>query len=102
MNLEKIKKIIDIPLISDADKETLIINEISKNKNVIPALINILHAEREHKSELINSMNLMLSKVDVILKQPKLNKDGFIQKEISEFYEKSGMNHCFKNTIKTQ
>jgi len=100
MNLNKIKEIIELPLISKSDKESLIINEISKNENVLPTILRILNAERERKNELVNTMNLLLSKADVGLKEPKLNKDGFMQKEISEFYDTAEVNHCFKNTKK--
>ena len=97
MNLNKIKEIIEMPLISEADKQNLIRNEISKNKNALPTLLSLLSAERERKSELISTMNLLLSKADVGLKEPKLNEDGFMQKEISEFYNTAEVNHCFKN-----
>ena len=100
MNLNKIKKIIELPLISEADKESLIINEISKNENVVPIILEILNAERVSKSELVSTMNLLLSKADVGLREPKFNEDGFMQKEISEFYDTAEINHCFKNTKK--
>jgi len=100
MNLNKIKEIIELPLISEADKQNLIIIEISKNENALPTLLGLLNAERERKNELVSTMNLLLSKADVGLKEPTLNKNGFMQKEISEFYETSEVNHCFKNTKK--
>ena len=68
MNLNKIKEIIEMPLISEADKQNLIINEISKNDNALPTLLGILNAERERKNELVSKMNLLLSKADVGLK----------------------------------
>lgn len=100
MNLNKIKEIIELPLISDADKEILIINEISKNENVVPTILRILNAERERNNELVSTMNLLLSKADVGLKEPKLNENGFMQKEISEFYDTAEVKHCFKNAKK--
>lgn len=100
MNLNKIKEIIEMPLISEADKEILIIEEISKSENVVPTILRILSAERERKNALVNAMNLLLSKADVGLKEPKLNEDGFIQKEISEFYDTAEVKHCFKNARK--
>ena len=100
MNLNKIKEIIELPLISEANKESLIINEISKDENVVPIILQMLNAERVRKNELVSTMNLLLSKADVGLKEPKLNEDGFMQKEISEFYDTSEVNHCFKNTKK--
>jgi len=100
MNLNKIKEIIEIPLISEADKKNLIVDEISKSEDVVPTILMILNAERERKNKLVNTMNLLLSKADIGLKEPKLNEDGFIQKEISEFYDTAKVNHCFKNTKK--
>jgi len=100
MNLNKIKEIIELPLISEADKEDLIINEISKDKDAVPMVLRMLNAERERKEELVSTMNLLLSKADIGLKEPKLNTDGFMQKEISEFYDTAEVDHCFKNTKK--
>ena len=95
MNLNKIKEIIETPLISELDKERLIIDEISKNENVIPTILRILNTEREQSKELVSTMNLLLSKANVGLKEPKLNEDDFIQKEIAKFYDTSKVNHCF-------
>ena len=46
MNINKIKEIIELPLISEAGKESLIIDEISKSENVVPTILRILNAER--------------------------------------------------------
>ena len=100
MNLNKIKEIIEMPLISEADKINLIVDEISKSEDVVPTILMILNAERERKNELVSTMNLLLSKADLGLKEPKLNEDGFMQKEISKFYDTAEVNHCFKNTNK--
>tara|TARA_Y100000389_G_C17454662_1_gene517267 strand:- start:1888 stop:2190 length:303 start_codon:yes stop_codon:yes gene_type:complete len=100
MNLNKIKEIIEMPLISESDKKNLIVDEISKGEDVVPTILMILNAERERKNELVSNMNLLLSKADLGLKEPKLNEDGFMQKEISEFYDTAEVNHCFKNSKK--
>jgi len=100
MNLKKIKEIIELPWISEAAKESLIINEISKNETVVPIILQMLNDERVRKSELVSTMNLLLSKADVGLKEPKLNPDGFMQEEISKFYSTAEVNHCFKNKKK--
>jgi len=74
MNLNKIKEIIELPLISEADKESLIINEISKDENVVPIILQMLNAERIRKNELVSTMNLLLSKADVeLFKKIKTN-----------------------------
>lgn len=100
MNLNKIKEIIEMPLISEADKINLIVDEISKSEDVVPTILMILNAERERKNELVSTMNLLLSKADLGLKEPKLNEDGFMQKEISKFYDTAEVKHFFKHTKK--
>ena len=96
MNLKKIKEIIERPQISDYEKESLIIDEISNDEEVISYILMILTSERQRKHKLINEMNLLLSKADIGLREPKLNEDGFMQEEITEFYKSSELNHCFK------
>ncbi len=95
MDLKKIKEIIDLPLTSDKDKESLIIDELSKSENILNILLMILDSERIRKSELVDNINLLLSKADACLQEPKLNKSGFMQTEIAEFYKNSEINHCF-------
>ena len=95
MDLNKIKKILEFPLINESEKKRLIINELAKDESVVNTILIILNAERERKNKLVSKMNLLLSKAHVGLKTPKLNKDGFMQKEISEFYDKAEVDHCF-------
>lgn len=96
MNLKKIREILDSPANEDQQK-SLIIQELSKDENLIPTLLLILESERKQKSQLVENMNLLLSKAEVGLKEPEINKDGFMQNEIAEFYRTSEMNHCFEN-----
>ena len=65
MNLKKIKEIIERPLISDNKKESLIIDEISNDEQVISYILMILTSERQRKHKLINEMNVLLSKADI-------------------------------------
>ena len=97
MNLKKIKEIIELPLISDNEKESLVIDEISNDEEVISHILMILTSERQRKHKLINEMNVLLSKADIGLREPKLNENGFMQEEITEFYKSSELNHCFKS-----
>jgi len=97
MNLQKLKEILNEKLLTDSDKELLIINEIAKSENVIPTILNILESERKQKEELTLKLNLLLSKAHTGLEEPKLNKNGFMQKEILEFYKEGKIGHCFKN-----
>lgn len=94
MNLENIKAIVNSGL---PNWERLLIYELSKDKDAIPIMMEILHAERKEKEELIIDLNALLSKAHVGLETPKFNKNGFMQKEIKEFYKSGRINHCFAN-----
>jgi hypothetical protein len=94
MNLENIKQIVNSDL---PNWETLLLIEFSKDNNVIPKLLDILDAERYRNKMLVQDLNALLSKAHVGLETPKLNKDGFMQKEIKEFYKSGRIGHCFKN-----
>ena len=54
MNLNKIKEIIELQLISKAEKESLVIHEISKDENVVPIVLQMLNNERVRKNELVS------------------------------------------------
>lgn len=97
MNLKRISEILASPM-SDKQKEFTILDEMSKDKNVLIYILTMLSGERNRSKELISDMNLLLSKADTMIKHPSLNEDEFIQKEIAEFYRKNGqVSHCFKN-----
>ena len=88
MNLKKIREILNMNIPEDY-QEQLIIQVLSEDKNVIPTLLKILEIERKSKEDLLVDCNLLLSKANVGLEEPKFNKDGFMQKEIREFYKKN-------------
>jgi hypothetical protein len=98
MNLEEIKEVVNNNNLSPEIKKGEIINIIAKDENVILIVMKILEAERKNKSELIDDMNLLLSKSHIGLEDPKFNKDGFMQQEIIGFYQKykDFVRHCFK------
>ena len=100
INISEIKEIINS---NDKDeiKQFKIISVLAKSKNVIPMINLILKIEREYNEELINKINLLLSKADVGLTTPELN-DGFIQEEIKEFYSEGLIRHCFKQEYDKQ
>jgi hypothetical protein len=97
MDLKKIKQILDESLFSDSQKKLLIFDEIAKSEDAIPTILSILESERKTKEELIIDLNLLLSKAHTGLEEPEFNKDGFMQKEILEFYKQKRIGHCFKN-----
>lgn len=93
MNLKNIQSIVNSDL---PNWEQLLIVELSTDKNIIPILLSILNSEREDNKKLIEDLNSLLSKAHVGLEEPKLNKDGFMQKEIDAFYKSGRIGHCFK------
>lgn len=98
MDIKEIRKIINSEL-SDEYTEKMIINILAKDEKVIPMIMNILEQERAYKNEVYSEMNLLLSKAHLGLENKKYNSDGFMQKEIIEFYTKykGYVGHCFKN-----
>jgi len=108
MDLETIKSIIN----SDKDnlvKEAAIIKILSKDKNVIPFIMNILNEERYLKNNLISDMNQELSRAHIYLDgydgQNKKKAGSFTREfvidKISEFYIKytGSITHCFNRFI---
>lgn len=98
MDIKKIREIVNSEL-SDEYTEKMIIDVISKDEKVIPVIMKILEQERVYKNEVYSEMNLLLSKAHLGLENKKYNSDGFMQKEIIEFYikYKGYVGHCFKN-----
>jgi len=99
MNLDKIKEIIDNPLLSDSGKELAIFECIAQDKNALPSILSILNSERESQNNLNNELNLLLSKSDVILNQKLPNRSKKLEglkKEVDVFYDKNQI-HCFRN-----
>lgn len=97
MNLNKIKDIIDLD-IDKPIKEDLILMVLAADEKVILNLLKMLNIERNSNIELLTKTNLLLSKADIIIQKPELDKDKFFQKEVNEFYieNKDRLSHCFK------
>lgn len=98
MDIKKIRQIVIEDLIDEATKRLLIIDVISEDPEAIVDVLEILNSERKRKKKMISEMNELISKSDVALENPKLNKDTFINKEISEFYKRwdSFVKHLWK------
>ena len=101
MNIKEITKIINSEL-NETAKEWFIMQILAEDDKIIPTLLSILETERKSKKELLEECNLMLSKAHLGLEQPITNSDGFMQKEIREFYNKNKgkIGHCFINLDK--
>lgn len=87
-------------MISDDQKEDLIIECLSSDEKIIPIIMKILDKERSSKKEIVRELNNLVSKAEAALGTPRLNKEGFIQKEINDFFKKheetKGVFHAYK------
>lgn len=103
MDLNKIKTILlsDGNIIPEVEKRALILSVIAEDERAIPDILDILNSERKKKKELITEFNTLLSKADAALDSPKLNKEGFIQKEVENFYikNKGYIRHNWKDYV---
>jgi hypothetical protein len=99
MDLEKIKEILACEFFDKKTQTDLILSVIAKDEKAIPMIMEILNYERTQKSELLKDINVLLSLAHTGLEDTKINKDGFIQQKILEFYIKNKkiIGHCFKN-----
>lgn len=91
MNLDKIKTILlsNDRILPAVEKRALIIAVIAEDEQAIPDILDILGAERKLRKGLVGELNALLSKADAALDSPKLNKGGFIQREVEQFYTKN-------------
>lgn len=106
MNLKRIQDILSSPYDNDA-KEYYILKEIAKDENAIPMVLELLNQEREVKKELIQDMNVELSRAELLIDNPKIGVPKtkgqtfreFVLEEIKKFYEKyqGYVGHCFKD-----
>ena len=97
MDLQRITDIVNSTSSSE-EKEYLIIETLSRDKNIIPTILEMISIERKNKSELISEMNLQLSRADLFINNPRMADKEFITGEISRFYSenKDVIFHCFK------
>ena len=104
LQVKEIKKIVNSNL-PEAVQAMQIINVIASYENAIPIILEILQSERQSKSELVQDMNLELSRAHIyieLLKESSEEREegfnkSFVIEKITEFYSKyKGMvRHCF-------
>lgn len=88
-------------------KLRLIIQEFAKDENVIPKILKIIDFERKGNKDLIQDMNLELSRLHCVYADPnigginKTERDEFVNENISSFYKKwkNKVGHCFNSKI---
>ncbi len=89
MDLEKIKRIIehDIP---QEQKESMILQVLSKDDEALIYMLGILTHERRYKKELIQDLNLEVSRYHVHINNKSLLKKNliFLNKETKSLYER--------------
>ncbi len=104
MDIRELREIINSDLPNEVI-ESDIIKSLSKDKEVIPIVMRILERERENNKNLINDMNLELSRAHIYIDErpesivegkDRFNKN-FVLDEIAKFYikHKSFVTHCF-------
>lgn len=80
-------------------EEKILIPILSSDERVVVSLLLLLQAERNSKKELLNDLNLELSRAHIHLENPSLRKENipFVLSEIEKFYKKWGgkIRHCF-------
>ena len=98
MDLNKIKQIVDSKN-SDFTKESQLLVLFANSEDFLPRLLEIIQYERDKNKELIGELNFQLSRADLGLEKPILNENSFINKEISNFYDRyeDFVGHCFKS-----
>lgn len=104
MDIKTIKTIVNGNQPNDI-KEMLVIGVLATDKNAIPMVMKILETERKSQKELVQDLNLELSRahiyIDMRPEQKKESKEsfnkGFLLDEISKFYikYKGKVTHCF-------
>lgn len=93
--IQKIKEIVERDIL-DSSKEELILEEISNSSQAIIRLMKIIDYKFNRNIRQLQELNLLLSKADIAIEDPKMNKNNFIQKEIEDFYKKNPtFVHCF-------
>jgi hypothetical protein len=104
MDIKLIKKIVTSNL-PDKIKESQIIELLANDEDTIPMILKILEQERKLKTELVQDLNLELSRAHIYIEIQPENKEEekerfnkkFVIGEISNFYAKYKgiISHCF-------
>jgi len=98
MNLEKLKHILNLES-RDEVKEVLFLEQLSKEEDIIPKILQLLQAERSRNQNIISDMNFELSRTFAYITEAGFDKKKkgfsaeFVLGEIKAFYRK------YKTTI---
>lgn len=101
MDVDKIKLVVNNPILSKDQQEQLIINILSEDKDILPTLLSILHVERQQQKEIIVDLNAEVSRYHIHINDPKLLKKNreFLNEQTGMIYKKwkAFIRPCFNN-----
>lgn len=103
MDIQNIRDIVSQNY-SDEITEQLIIQDFAEDKNAIHKIMKVLDFERRTNKELIQDMNLELSRLHRMYENPKIggkDRDKFVNENINSFYKKwrGKIRHYFNSKI---
>ncbi len=89
MNIEKIKNIVnnENPLISDSEKESQVLKELSNDEEILLHFLKILRYERDRKKECMFDMQTIISDIDIIHTWKAKNRWNWWMKHVLERIE---------------
>lgn len=89
MNIKAIKEVVNSP-IPDENKEYLITQILSQDRKLIPILLDMLNHERNQQKELIDDLNVEVSRYHSSIKDIRFLKKQipFYNQETKKLYEK--------------
>jgi len=100
--MEEIIELIKSGIIDEYVLKQYIIRYIATQEDVIPYIMEILEEERKQKKELLQEMNLNLTRNTLYIKNPELTmgngkkgQEKFLLEETHNFYKK------YQNKVKT-
>jgi ribosomal protein L18 len=100
MNIQKIKEVVNDKLIVENAKRHLILQIIAEDKDAHKTLLEILDIQNKQKQELIEDLNLEVSRLHIFMLDPKLLKQStkkFALQNVEDLYVKYKgiIKHCF-------
>lgn len=94
--IQEITKVVNNPILDKNQKLKLILSILAADENVIQTLFNFVNARIQNDQKIIIELNYLLSKADIAIESPHVNKDKHVQKEIEKFYtDTKRVGHCF-------
>ncbi len=101
MQYEQMKQLL-INAVDQYQGELIMLTYMSQDKKIIPAMIKMLEIERENKKELVQEMNLNLTRNTFAIMHPEITMGNGPEKQ-KEFYlsETKGFYKKYEDSVKT-